>query len=148
MPKWILGEVCCKSLGAWALWCAEGSAIMRTFILKLGIECKRENTQVRIAILFSGSGSNLENIVAQQKDIAAALSPYHITPHIVLAMSNNPSAYGIAHCKRLGLECKVIDHRDFGSRALFDQALARCLESHHIDLVVLAGFMRILGQGL
>lgn len=107
---------------------------------------ERENTQVRIAILFSGSGSNLENIVAQQKDIAAALSPYHITPHIVLAISNNPSAYGIARCKRLGLECKVIDHRDFGSRALFDQALAQCLESHHIDLVVLAGFMRILGE--
>lgn len=102
--------------------------------------------QVRVAILFSGSGSNLENIIAQKHAITAALRPYHLAPHIALAISNNPNAYGITRCKRLGLECKVIDHRDFGSRALFEHNLAQALESYKIDLVVLAGFMRILGE--
>lgn len=102
--------------------------------------------QVRVAILFSGNGSNVENIITKQKDIAAALLPHHLTPHIALAISNNPNAYGITRCKRLGLECKVINHRDFATRALFEQALAQCLEEYRIDLVILAGFMRILGE--
>lgn len=102
--------------------------------------------QVRVAILFSGNGSNLENIIAQEHSIATALRPYYLAPHIILAISNNPNAYGITRCKNLGLECKVIDHRDFVSRALFEQNLAQALESYKIDLVVLAGFMRILGE--
>lgn len=98
----------------------------------------------KLAILFSGNGSNLQNLLEQRSTIQAALAPHGIAPEFALAVSNNPAAYGITRCQKLGLECRVIAHAEFATRAEFERALSQNLRAASIDFVVLAGFMRIL----
>ena len=93
-----------------------------------------------IAILFSGSGSNLQAILEQIhgkvfKDVRI---------NVALLICNNPDAKGIKRAKKFGLDTVVIDHRDYSTREKFDQALVYEIKKHDIDLSVLAGFMRIL----
>ncbi len=88
----------------------------------------------RIVVLFSGNGTNLENIAKKlPKDIK-----------ITKAITNNPDAYGIERAKRLGIEVEVIDHKKFSSREDFDKTLVNSIKAAKPHLVVLAGFMRIL----
>ncbi len=87
----------------------------------------------RIVILFSGNGTNLENIA---KKLGSKLA--------MSAITNNPKAYGIERAKRLGIPVTIIDHRKFASREEFDRELVRQIQKTAPDLVVLAGFMRIL----
>lgn len=89
-----------------------------------------------IVILISGRGSNMESIVAA--DIHGA--------HIAAVISNRPEAAGLQFAARRGIATTVVDHKRFGERAQFDQALLREIECHKPDLVVLAGFMRVLGD--
>lgn len=104
-----------------------------------------DHKEIRLAILFSGNGSNLENLVNHQSAMQNELSAQGINAHFVLAISNNKNAYGIERCARLGLRCEVIEHRDFATRLEFENALSDALARNRIDIVVLAGFMRILG---
>ena len=87
----------------------------------------------RIVVLFSGKGSNLENIAKK-------------LPHIKIekAITNNPKAPGIERAKEVGIDVEVIDHRKFATREAFDEVLVRSIKAVNPDLVVLAGFMRIL----
>ena len=87
----------------------------------------------RIVILISGRGSNME-----------ALLNARLPAHIVAVVSNNPAAAGLAIARSHGVPCAAVDHRAFGERAAFDEALAAEIDRHQPDLVVLAGFMRIL----
>ena len=89
----------------------------------------------KIVILFSGAGTNLENIIQKLhgKELIVAK-----------AITNNPSAKGIEKAMKYGVEVEVIDHRNFPSREAFDEALVRSIAEVDPDLVVLAGFMRIL----
>ncbi len=89
----------------------------------------------RIVILFSGNGSNLEAI-------ANKLHGKSLT--IAKAITNNPQAGGIERAKRYGIPVQIINHKDFKSREAFDQKLVEEIEKVAPDLVVLAGFMRIL----
>ncbi len=89
----------------------------------------------RIVILFSGNGSNLEAI-------ANKLHGKSLT--IAKAITNNPEAGGIERAKRYGIPVQIINHKDFKSREAFDQKLVEEIEKVAPDLVVLAGFMRIL----
>jgi phosphoribosylglycinamide formyltransferase-1 len=86
-----------------------------------------------IVILISGRGSNME-----------ALLEARLPARIAAVISNNPGARGLATAKSRGIATAVVDHRAFPDRAAFDQALAAEIDRHHPDLVVLAGFMRIL----
>jgi len=89
-----------------------------------------------IVILISGRGSNLRSIL----DAGLPL-------RIAAVVSNNPNAGGLDIAKAHGIATVVVDHRGFASRADFDAALAAEIDRHQPDLLVLAGFMRILTDG-
>jgi phosphoribosylglycinamide formyltransferase-1 len=95
-------------------------------------------TRRRVAILISGRGSNMAAL------IAAALADDY-PAEIALVLSNRPDAAGLATAQTAGLATAVVDHTRFGKdRAAFDSALQRELDANRIDLVCLAGFMRLL----
>lgn len=90
-----------------------------------------------IVILISGRGSNMMSIVeAIQNDGLPAT--------ICAVISNRPDAAGLDFAKKIGLQTAVVDHEDYDSRELFDQALMLEIDKYSPDLIVLAGFMRIL----
>ena len=88
----------------------------------------------RIVILISGRGSNMQAIVDAR--IAAA--------EVAAVISNRADAAGLAFARERGIETRVVDHRSFATRAAFDVALADEIDAFAPDLVVLAGFMRVL----
>ncbi|WP_165087002.1 MULTISPECIES: phosphoribosylglycinamide formyltransferase [unclassified Caballeronia] len=91
----------------------------------------------KIVILISGRGTNMETVVR-----ACAREGW---PALVAAViSNRPDAAGLAFAAANGISATVVDHRDFTTRDAFDQALARVIDGFEPDLVVLAGFMRVL----
>lgn len=96
--------------------------------------------RMRVAILISGRGSNMVSL------IEAAKAPDY-PAEIVLVASNRPEAGGLAHAASAGIATKALDHRAYPDRAGFDAALNAELEAAGIELVVLAGFMRILSAG-
>ena len=93
----------------------------------------------KIAVLISGSGSNLEAI-------AEACRANRINGKIVCVISNNPDAYGIKRAQKFNLQSVVIDHNSFASRTEFENKIENSLDNYDVDLIVLAGFMRILGE--
>ena len=95
----------------------------------------------KIAVMISGSGSNLEAIVK-------ACYEKNIYGEIVYVISNNPDAYGIERAKKYNIPVKIIDHKSYTNRDDFDDALKDFLDNLEIDLIILAGFMRILGKNI
>ena len=94
----------------------------------------------RILILISGRGSNLQAIVQRCADEAWPAS-------VVAVVSNRPDAEGLDFAAQHGIATAVLDHRQFADRQTFDAELARLVDGFAPDLVVLAGFMRILTDG-
>jgi formyltetrahydrofolate-dependent phosphoribosylglycinamide formyltransferase len=94
----------------------------------------------RIAFLVSGSGTNMENLI---KRIRAG----EIRAEAAMVISNKPGVKALEKASALGVKTVVIDHKAYADRAAFDKALEECLEKNKIDLVALAGFMRILTEG-
>ena len=94
----------------------------------------------KIVVLISGGGSNLEAI-------AKACQVGNIPATIELVISNQPNVKGLERAKKFNLMSKVIEHQQFNSREEFDQALLEQILPIEPDLVVLAGFMRILSKG-
>lgn len=92
----------------------------------------------RIGILISGRGSNMQAIVE-------AITSGVLEATVALVLSNRGDAAGLAYARAAGLETQVLDHRGWSSRAAYDEAVADALEAHGVDLVCLAGFMRLLG---
>ena len=90
-----------------------------------------------IVILISGRGSNMEAIVRAR--IAGA--------QIAAVIANRPDAAGLEFAASHGIPSFVVDHRTYSGREAFDTALADAIDAHAPDLVVLAGFMRILTDG-
>lgn len=91
----------------------------------------------RIAFLVSGSGTNMASLIQRIK-------AGEIPAHPVIVISNKPGVKALDRAKEYGVPVTVISHKDYATRELFDAALAACLDSHKIDLIVLAGFMRVL----
>jgi phosphoribosylglycinamide formyltransferase-1 len=94
--------------------------------------------KTRVAILISGRGSNMAALIeaAKAKDFPA---------EIVLVLSNRPDAGGLASARAAGIETAVVDHTKYGKdRAAFERALQAAIEKQRVDLVCLAGFMRLL----
>jgi phosphoribosylglycinamide formyltransferase 1 len=92
---------------------------------------------LKLGVLISGSGSNLQSIIDNIEKGA-------LTAVIKVVISNNHRAFGLTRAKKHGLPVAVLKHEDFKTREDFDTELIRILKSNEIDLVVLAGFMRIL----
>jgi len=93
-----------------------------------------------IVILISGRGSNMEAIVQ-----ACANEGWNA--RIAAVLSNRPGAAGLAFAKARGIATGVVDHKAHADREAFDDAMAAAIDAHQPDLVVLAGFMRILTPG-
>ena len=93
--------------------------------------------RLRVAALISGRGSNLQALIdaCRQPDFPA---------EIVLAVSNVPGAAGLERAARAGIATRTIDHRAFQGREPFEDALDAALSQARVELVCLAGFMRIL----
>ncbi|MCS2610165.1 phosphoribosylglycinamide formyltransferase [Halomonas dongshanensis] len=93
----------------------------------------------RVVVLISGSGSNLQALIdAQEHD--------RLGGEIVAVISNVPDAYGLTRAREAGIDAVVLPHREYESRDAFDGALIKVIERHEPDLIVLAGFMRILSE--
>ena len=90
-----------------------------------------------IVILISGRGSNMEAIVRARIDGA----------RIAAVVANRPDAAGLQFAAHAGIATRVVDHKAFASREAFDAALADVIDGFAPDLVVLAGFMRVLTDG-
>jgi len=95
----------------------------------------------KLVILLSGSGSNLQAFIDASRD--GLLPSVEIRPVI----SNKAQALGMERAKQAGIATACIDHTQFASREAFDAELQGCIDSYDADLVVLAGFMRILTPG-
>ena len=123
----------------------------------------------KIAILFSGNGSNLESIIKtlHQKSFKKGALELNEIPEgaiiggleegfilsqdkdalkveVALALSNNANAYGIQRAKNLGVDTQILPSKNYPSRESFDKELVAILKPLNLDLCVLAGFMRIL----
>jgi phosphoribosylglycinamide formyltransferase-1 len=94
----------------------------------------------RIVILISGRGSNMEAI---QQRCAQEGWP----AQVVAVIANRPQAGGLAWATGRGIATELVDHKAHATREAFDDALAAAIDRHAPDLVVLAGFMRVLGAG-
>ena len=92
---------------------------------------------LKLGVLISGNGSNLQSIIDH-------IEKGSLTAVIKIVISNNPNAYGITRAKKHGIPFVVLKNGDFKNKEEFDLELIRILESKCVDLVILAGFMRII----
>ena len=91
----------------------------------------------RVGILISGRGSNMAALLEAARDPA-------YPAEIVVVVSNRPDAGGLERARAAGIAAEVVDHKLYADREAFDAALDRVLREHRVELVCLAGFMRIL----
>lgn len=101
---------------------------------------KKTDIKKRIVVLISGSGTNLQAIID-------AVENGEIAGDISAVISNKANAFGLQRAQKHGINHHVIDHKAFPDRESFDADLKAQIEQYHPDVVVLAGFMRILTDG-
>jgi phosphoribosylglycinamide formyltransferase 1 len=94
-----------------------------------------EAQALRVVVLISGSGSNLQALIDAQAEA---------TYRIVAVISNIGDAFGLERARRAGIQAEVLSHRNYAERAAYDQALGDLIDRYEPGLLVLAGFMRIL----
>lgn len=95
------------------------------------------NELLRIGVLVSGSGTNLQSIIDRIEDGS-------LSAEIACVISNNSGAYALERARKHGIPALHIDHRMFPGRERYDAVLVETLRDYKVDLVVLAGFMRII----
>jgi phosphoribosylglycinamide formyltransferase-1 len=95
--------------------------------------------KLNLAILISGRGSNMQALVraCEKKDFPAEVS---------VIISNNPKSEGAKWAKEKGLNVEIIDHTNFSSKTLFEDKIDNTLAAYNIDIICLAGFMRVLSE--
>ncbi|MBE6554960.1 MAG: phosphoribosylglycinamide formyltransferase [Ruminococcaceae bacterium] len=98
-------------------------------------------SKTRIAVLVSGGGTNLQALIDAEK------SGIIKNGSIALVISNNTNAYALERARTAGIETAVVLRKELGSAEAFEAELKRILTEHGIELIVLAGFMAILGKG-
>ena len=96
-----------------------------------------ERRQLRLVVLISGSGSNLQAIID-------GCTSGSIDAEVIAVISNRPEVRGLERARQAGIPAEVLDHKAFGSRESFDQSMIELIDRFQPDLVILAGFMRIL----
>lgn len=94
--------------------------------------------KLSLAVLISGRGSNLQAILD-------AIAAGRLDARIALVISNKADAFGLERAARAGIETLVMPHKGYADRADYDRALAEALKARGVELVCLAGFMRLLG---
>ncbi|NXF31715.1 PUR2 protein, partial [Nyctibius bracteatus] len=101
------------------------------------IKGKIQTNKVKVAVLISGTGTNLEALITSTKKPTSFAQ-------IVLVVSNKAGVEGLRKAERAGIPTRVIDHKLYESRTEFDSAVDKVLEEFSVELICLAGFMRIL----
>ncbi len=96
-------------------------------------------SNMKIAVLASGSGSNLQALIDSIKDGA-------LPAEIALVISNNPEAFALERAKREGIESRVVQVSDFDSRENYDEELIKIIKEYNVELVILAGYMLICSK--
>ena len=91
----------------------------------------------KIAVLVSGGGSNLQSIID-------SVESGYLNIQIAVVLSNKEDSYGLTRAKNHGIPTQVVRHGDFNSREEFEKRLIQVLDGYDVELVVLAGFMRVL----
>ncbi len=99
-----------------------------------------DRTPLKVVVLISGSGTNLQSIIGSTGDFEPGVD-------IRAVISNNPDAGGLQRAKLAGIETRILKHRNFSDRKSYDIALMEEIDAFQPELVVLAGFMRILTTG-
>ncbi|MBE0575153.1 MAG: phosphoribosylglycinamide formyltransferase [Desulfuromonadales bacterium] len=94
---------------------------------------------LRIGVLASGGGTNLQAIIDRCQDGS-------LSAEIVIVITNNPGVGALERAAKAGIQTLCINHRDFSRREEFDEALVKVLLDAEVELVALAGFMRIISQ--
>ena len=97
-----------------------------------------EKGSVPLGLLISGRGSNLQAVID-------AIAAGNVRARVAVVISNRADAEGLRRAERAGIETLVLPHRDFPTRAAYDARLVHELQSRGVELVCLAGFMRLLG---
>lgn len=92
---------------------------------------------LKIGVLVSGSGSNLQAIID-------SIEEGKINAEISVVISNVPGVYALERAKKHNIKTEVINHRDFKSREDFDRKLVELLKKYDVELVVMAGFLRVI----
>jgi phosphoribosylglycinamide formyltransferase-1 len=96
---------------------------------------------LKVTVLISGNGSNLQALIdARRKG--------RLDIEIVNVISNRANAKGLERAARANLSCTVLEHQRFADRTAFDRALAQLIAADPADLIILAGFMRIIGPAM
>ncbi len=94
----------------------------------------------RIVVLISGNGNNLQAIIDSSKE-------NNFKAEIIAVISNKPDAYGLKRAEQSGIATHIVNHLNYPDRESFDQALSDEIEKYQPDIILLAGFMRILTDG-
>lgn len=93
--------------------------------------------RLKLGVLISGRGSNLQALLDAASDPA-------FPAEVALVLSNKPDAYGLERAAKAGVPATVVRHKDFPDKPAFEQAMTEALEAAGVELVCLAGFMRLL----
>ena len=96
-------------------------------------------TRTKVGVLISGNGSNLQALIEACKQL-------DYPAEIVTVISNKSEAYGLARAKDAGIPAYVVNHKDFQTREAFDAEVDSILQQHQVEIVCLAGFMRLLSR--
>lgn len=95
------------------------------------------DNKLKLAIFISGRGSNMLSIIE-------ACNDPNFPADISVILSNSPDAAGVVSAREAGIACEIVNHKEYETRVSFESEIQSRLEKHDIDLIVLAGFMRIL----
>ncbi len=95
---------------------------------------------INIAVLVSGRGTNLQAIIN-------AVNRGAIDGKIEIVLSDNPGAYALKRAKGNDIKTQVVNYKSFSSKEEYEQEIMQQLDNYRVDLIVLAGYMRILGSG-
>jgi len=104
------------------------------------LQCRRATVMTKkipVGVLVSGSGSNLQSLIDH-------IEAGRLDAEIRIVLCNNADAYALERCRKHRIPARVVDHRAFASRELFDGRMIEILNAAGVELVVMAGFMRIL----
>lgn len=100
-----------------------------------------EAPKTRLGILISGSGTNLQAVID-------ACVGGELDAEVAVVISDKEAAYGLERARKAGIDAVFLDHSFYGQPALFTAAILENLESRGVDLVVMAGYMRLLGRAV
>ena len=98
-----------------------------------------EDKRLRLGILISGSGTNLQAIIDASRD-------RRLDADVVVVISNQEAAHGLERARKVGIPAVWIDRSAHDTMAAYNRAILKSLQEHEVDLVVMAGYMRLLGS--